>query len=70
MILLLKRHWRLLACFLSALVMAVVFSFATPAQKPAIATVQIPTQSVVKPIIVGHPDAYYSHEEPNFYQYQ
>ncbi|MGH1393849.1 MAG: hypothetical protein ACRAVC_07435 [Trichormus sp.] len=70
MISLLKRHWRSLTCFVCGLVVAIAFSFTTPDQQPATASVQIPTQTVVKPIIVGHPDAYYSHEEPNFYQYQ
>ncbi|MBD2361656.1 hypothetical protein H6G36_10770 [Anabaena minutissima FACHB-250] len=62
MISLLKRHRRSLACFLSGLVVAIVFSFATPDQKPANASVQISTQVAAKPILVGHPDFYYSHE--------
>ncbi|WP_414579332.1 hypothetical protein [Anabaena sp. CCY 9402-a] len=70
MISLLKRHRRSLACFLSGLVVAIIFSFTTPDQKPATASVQIPTQVAAQPMLLGHPDFYYSHEESNFYQYQ
>lgn len=68
MISLLKRHRRLLAGFVSGLVVAIVFSFVTPDRQPTIASIQIPTQVAIKPVIVGHPDSYYSHQEPNFYQ--
>ncbi|MCF4970257.1 hypothetical protein [Nostoc sp. CMAA1605] len=68
MISLLKRHWRVLTGFIFGLMATIIFSFATPNQQPVTASVPTQNQIQAQSLDFGHPDFYYSHEEPNFYQ--
>ncbi|MCC5639903.1 hypothetical protein LC593_29575 [Nostoc sp. CHAB 5844] len=68
MISLLKQYWRLLACFLSGVVLTVSLSWKMPVQQLAIAAKPNHSQ-VVTQSQANLPPTYYSeHLEHNFYQ--
>ncbi|MBU7586348.1 MAG: hypothetical protein KAF91_26390 [Nostoc sp. TH1S01] len=62
MISLIKQHWRLLACFLSGLILTVSLSLRIPVPQTANAVQPIQSQANLPP------DFYSDHLEHNFYQ--
>jgi hypothetical protein len=68
MISLLQRHQRLIAWFVSGLVVAILLSLGTPKQSAIAANQQnVPVVTQIQ-ATSGNPEFFASHEEPNFYQ--